>query len=297
MILSNTASLTYRYMVSETGWLNLIFYHPLSHWQFTKPMQRKTGRNLLDRAWTVYALAADLTDKDEKVQVATLLTIIGEDAREVYSTFDWENEGDEVKMELVLKKFSDYCEPRKNVPFERYIYKFNRREQAAGESYDQYRTALRKLAQTCAFNSITPDEMLRDRLVFGISNNRVRECLLRETDITLKKTDEICHAAECMSAQMSAMSLTDTVSDTGASLAAVRKQRRPGTVNNHEGRRPRMQVLWFELCVQQQARAVPCVWENLQLLWDEKSFCKQMQELQCRNMDNTEAGTSSKHCR
>ena len=124
-------------MVSETGWLNLIFYHPLSHWQFTKPMQRKTGRNLLvPQAWTVYALAADLTDKDEKVQVATLLTIIGEDAREVYSTFDWENEGDEVKMELVLKKFSDYCEPRKNVPFKR--YKFNRREQAAGESYDQH---------------------------------------------------------------------------------------------------------------------------------------------------------------
>ena len=30
VILSNTASLTYRYMVSETRWLNLIFYHPLS---------------------------------------------------------------------------------------------------------------------------------------------------------------------------------------------------------------------------------------------------------------------------
>ena len=63
----------------------------------------------------------------------------------------------------------------------------------------------------------------------------MRERLLGETDLTLKKADEICHAAECMSAQMSAMSLTDTVPDTGASLAAARKQRRPGTVNNYEG--------------------------------------------------------------
>ena len=89
-----------------------------------------------------YALATELNKKGEPVQVATLLTVIGEEAREVYSTFnDWAEDGDDKKIKPVLKKFGDYCEPRKNIPFER--YEFNRRVQEPGETYDQYRTALR----------------------------------------------------------------------------------------------------------------------------------------------------------
>ena len=36
------------------------------------------------RAWISYALATKLKGKDEAVQVATLLTVIGEEAREVF---------------------------------------------------------------------------------------------------------------------------------------------------------------------------------------------------------------------
>ena len=100
----------------------------------------------------------------------------------------------------VLSKFAEYCQPRKNVPFER--YRFNIRTQEQGESYDQYRTALRKLAEGCSFETITPEEILRDRLVFGIRDTKVRERLLRESNLTLAKTDEICHAAESMMGQM-----------------------------------------------------------------------------------------------
>ena len=78
----------------------------------------------------------------------------------------------------------------------------NRRCQESGESYDQYRTALRKLADSCDFASITPDEILRDRLVFGIRDSKTRERLLREPSLTLKRTDEICHAAESMTTQL-----------------------------------------------------------------------------------------------
>ena len=38
-------------------------------------------------AWDNYSLASELNKKKEDVQVATLLTIIGEDAKDVYSTF------------------------------------------------------------------------------------------------------------------------------------------------------------------------------------------------------------------
>ena len=154
-----------------------------------------------DLAWNSYALATELNKKSEAVQVATLLTVIGEEARDVYSIFtDWAAEGDEKKIAPVLQKFAEYCQPRKNVPFER--YRFNRRTQEAGESYDQYKTALRKLAEGCDFDTITPDEMLRDRLIFGIRDSKVRERLLRESKLTLGKTDEICRAAESMHTQM-----------------------------------------------------------------------------------------------
>ena len=111
------------------------------------------------RAWTNYALATELNKKPEAVQVATLLIVIGEEAREVFSTFtDWAADGDDAKIEPVLGKFAQYCQPRRNIPFER--YRFNLRTQEPGETYDQYRTALRKLAEGCDFQTITPEERI-----------------------------------------------------------------------------------------------------------------------------------------
>ena len=108
-------------------------------------------------AWSNYSAATQLDEKSEHEQVATLFTVIGEEAREVYSTFAWATPGDNKKIALVLKNFKEYCQPLRNVPFERYI--FNRRAQEAGESYDQYRTALRKLSENC-------DEILREIVWF-----------------------------------------------------------------------------------------------------------------------------------
>ena len=139
------------------------------------------------RAWDSYLLATGLSEKSEAVQVATLLIIIGEEAREVFSTFEWASDGDEKKIKPVLERFEQYCEPRKHIPFER--YRFNRRCQEPGESYDQYRTALRKLAEGCAFEAITPDEILRDRLVFGVRDSKTRERLLSQRASTHPQED------------------------------------------------------------------------------------------------------------
>ena len=151
-------------------------------------------------AWNNYSLATKLNNEDEAIQVATLLTVIGEQARDVFKTFQFTREADKQKIQPVLKKFKEYCEPRKNIPFERYL--FNKRVQEPGEAYEQYRTELRKIAEGCEFDKITPDEILRDRLVFGIRDNKVRERLLRESELTLIKTDEICRASESMQKQM-----------------------------------------------------------------------------------------------
>ena len=186
------------------------------------------------RAWTNYSLATELNKKSEAIQVATLLTVIGEEAREVFSTFTgWDNEEAKAKIEPVLAKFEEYYQPRKNVPFER--YRFNRRMQEPGESYDQYRTALLKLAEGCNFQTITPDEILRDRLVFGIKDNRARERLLRKSKLTLADTDEICHPAESMLAQIKVVD-----DSTGTAVNAIKPdQEQSNAKTSGDGRGPR----------------------------------------------------------
>jgi len=83
----------------------------------------------------------EIEQKVETIQVASLLTVIGEDAREIFAIFtNWENEDDNVKIEPVLQKFADYCQPQKSLLFERYC--FNHHVQEPGESYKQYRPAL-----------------------------------------------------------------------------------------------------------------------------------------------------------
>ena len=72
------------------------------------------------------------------------------------------------------------------MPFER--YKFYSRMQESGESYDHYRTALRQLAERCKFESITPIQILCDKLVFEIRDSKVRERDLHEKNLSLEKT-------------------------------------------------------------------------------------------------------------
>lgn len=94
------------------------------------------------------------------------------------------------------------------MPCERYC--FNQRVHEAGESYEHYRTALRKLAESCDFDTITPEEILRDRLVFGIRDTTVKERLLRESGLTLANIDGICRAAESMITQMKIVNDAET---------------------------------------------------------------------------------------
>ncbi len=107
------------------------------------------------RSWSSYA-----------VEVATLLTVIGKEAQEIIFIFtDWSMAGDESKIAPVLAKLLPTL---KEHPFERY------RLTANHESWKKP-TALRKIGESCNFQAITSDEVLRDCLVFGINDSKVRE--------------------------------------------------------------------------------------------------------------------------
>ena len=187
-----------------------------------------------EQAWRNYSVAMKLHQEPETVQIATLLTVIGAEARKVFSTFTF-GEGDPDRIQPVLESFAAYCQPLKNVPFER--YRFYSRMQEAGESYDHYRTVLRQLADRCEFETITADQILRDKLVFGSQDSKVRERLLREKNLSLQKTDEICRAHETSIEQMKVVGGASTGDTDAGDVNAFSKKPEGG--KKWRGRFPR----------------------------------------------------------
>ena len=81
------------------------------------------------------------------------------------------------------------------------------------QSFDAYLTELRVQAKRCAYGTLQ-DELIRDRLVVGIRDDKVRSRLLREPELTLQKCIDIAHAAEIAQKQMQEIKdETNTVHD------------------------------------------------------------------------------------
>ena len=95
----------------------------------------------------IYEIASGLARKDGIVRAMTLLHMAGSEALEVYNTFQWDEDEDNTKVEKIMEKFERYCNPRKNLTFER--HSFFSRNQLEGESIDAYVTDLRNKASRC----------------------------------------------------------------------------------------------------------------------------------------------------
>ena len=60
------------------------------------------------------------------------------------------------------------------------------RYQKEGESVSALVAVLRRQLEHCKFKD-TLDDMLQDRLIYGVRNQRLQQCLLAEPDLTFKK--------------------------------------------------------------------------------------------------------------
>lgn len=155
----------------------------------------------------LYLTASGKIKEDEKVQCAILLHVIGEEALEIYNTFKFATGEDPNKIAHLKKKFEEYVNPRKNTVFER--YRFWECKQQEGETIDQFITELKTRAKSCEFGD-QHDLMIRDRIVFGVRDTRLKERLLRESsDLTLEKAASVCRAGEASSSQIKELEDSD----------------------------------------------------------------------------------------
>uniref|UniRef100_A0A6P7EX44 Uncharacterized protein LOC114324156 n=1 Tax=Diabrotica virgifera virgifera TaxID=50390 RepID=A0A6P7EX44_DIAVI len=142
--------------------------------------------------YNIYMVASEKNEKSSEIKANVLLSLAGEDAVELFNTFGLEDEDkkDEAK---IIEAFESYCNPKKNVIYER--FKFHKREQLEGESFNQFLADVKKLAQTCEFTTFR-DEMIRDRLVIGIRDTQLQQRLLDENDLNLDKVINAGRTAE-----------------------------------------------------------------------------------------------------
>lgn len=144
---------------------------PILASRLNPPQPLMTDRNRFKRTWDNYSIVARLGRFDEKFKMATFLSVIGEDAMEIFNGTDFTPETNHQVLSKVIKKFEEFCIGETNKSYERFI--FNQRSQEENESIEQYVTVLRKLTQTCNFCSCLHDSLIRDQLVLEIRNESI----------------------------------------------------------------------------------------------------------------------------
>ena len=102
--------------------------------------------------------------KEDPIRVATFLTVISDEAPDVYNALTWDSDKNKVKMDKVLEHFEQYCEPCKNTIYESYLF-FPRRQES-GEPIDKYATVLRNMADSCELQHLK-DSLICDRIVWN----------------------------------------------------------------------------------------------------------------------------------
>ena len=149
--------------------------------------------NRWKRRFEQFRLASGLSSEDDERQISTLLYCLGQDAEEVLVSTSITTK-QRKKYKDVLEKFDQFFKVRRNTIFER--ARFNRRNQQADESAEQYITVLYSLADNCDYGEFK-DQIIRDRLVVGIRDNSLSERLQMDAELTLEKAMKTIRQREC----------------------------------------------------------------------------------------------------
>ena len=164
------------------------------------------GNNVAD-AWEMfyeqfewYLCAIGLDGASDMRKISLFLNVAGAEAQRIFGTFTFVGETEDPKKYAdVINKFTNFCMPKKNLVYERYV--FNICVQKEGQNVDSYVTELRHKAQTCDYGELK-DSLIRDRIVVGINSTQLKEKMLQDKDLSLESAISRCKSAEMTQRQM-----------------------------------------------------------------------------------------------
>ena len=171
------------------------------------PQMNWDSLNLPD-AWKKFRQHAELmfsvslNEKSEEEKWSYLLIWVGEKGRDIYNTWTDVTDENRKKLKTYYVKFEEYVTPKANPVYAR--YKFHNKVQGQQEPVEQFVTEVKLCANDCSFKD--PEEMIRDRIVFGTNSSRVREKLISVgADLTLDQAVDISRTYELSQSQLKAM--------------------------------------------------------------------------------------------
>ena len=152
--------------------------------------------------WDAFSVLTDLKSKSNEYQASMLITCLGSEGLAIMNALPYATEADRKDATKILDLMEKHFLETENTMFER--HKFYERRQSMGEQVDNYIAELRRLARTCNFVEDGKDftnQMIRDRLICGISNGSIRRKLLAKNMPSLEVCVKECRSAEATSEQ------------------------------------------------------------------------------------------------
>jgi hypothetical protein len=135
-------------------------------------------------------------DVNDNHQVPTLLSLIGSNTYSLLKDLLLLENPANKNFDEIVSTLQKHLNPKPLEIAER--FRFHKRNQQEGESMLSYVAELKKLTTHCNFGS-NLEEILRDRLVCGLSNQQIQKGLLAESKLKFSKAVDIAVAMETAS--------------------------------------------------------------------------------------------------
>ncbi|XP_041961667.1 uncharacterized protein K02A2.6-like [Alosa sapidissima] len=135
--------------------------------------------------------ANQISDRDR--QRAVLISVVGPTTYSLMRSLVSPDKPKDKTYQQLVALLKNHFHPKPSEIVQR--YKFDSRTRKPEESVMEYVAELRRLAQDCNYGNKL-QQMLRDRLVCGINDERIQRRLLSETELTFDKALSIAVAVE-----------------------------------------------------------------------------------------------------
>ena len=127
---------------------------------------------------------------------------------------------DDKDPKKILEALDTFSHGMVNETLERHL--FNSRKQDDGEKFDDFLTDLMILSKNCTFCDECYPGLLRDQIVGGIQDDKIRQSLLADNKLMLERTEQVCCAREKAMEGMSTLKGNNKIKEEEASFVDSR---------------------------------------------------------------------------
>lgn len=185
--------------------------------------------------YTIFLRATNLeSEVDQKRKVSLLLHHMGGEVLEIFQSFNIDL--DNTTHEILVKKFSEYFNPKKNITMERNRF-FNARQKPS-QTLIEFLTELKNCAASCEFQE--KESIIRDIFICNMSSeyNYVKEKLLEHEDLTLDKAANLATSLVASRKHVTTLQNQDNASQSTSQIHRIShfSQNRPSARSHSQGR-------------------------------------------------------------